>query len=116
MEESERRALRAPAQRRHWKEKRVARRQLEAAPGWFAEAQPQAGQLQIPFGIERAADFRRDLDLALHAATSNQCGIEFAEDIGEWQTDQNTVAVVLGGKDVGRSLAEFTKRHLHRAS
>jgi hypothetical protein len=72
---------------------RVARRR-QATRG-FRLARANGEDQVLPVRIERAADFRRHLDVTLDATAGNQGGIKPTEDFLKWKRDQNTVAVTL---------------------
>lgn len=64
-------------------------------------------------GIEWTADFGRYFNLALDPAASDQSGIKLGQDIGQGQTNQNAIAIVLWCEDVRGGLAQLTKRNFH---
>jgi hypothetical protein len=66
--------------------------------------------------LERTADLGRHLDLLLHTPARDKRWIEFGKDLGQGQSNQDSIAIVLGGENVRSGLAEFAEGHFNSAS
>jgi hypothetical protein len=56
------------------------------------------------------------LNLALHAAASDQGGVKPRKDVRQRQAHQNAVPIIFGRENLWHRLAQFTKGNLYRAA